>query len=143
MLEKPPADPADHSQDFAHRWADRLEEYCSIRMAELGLPDDMIGSAPLTRPGRWRAFDPEEGTGGSIERGIVVNSGCLNRDLMKGRKGSRIWATARLRDRIDAIIVHEYEEDRTGSQDAAVKEAPKTKLPITEGARRICRAMAR
>jgi hypothetical protein len=143
MIEKPPADPAHHAEDFSHRYADRLEEYCSIRMQELGLPDDKIGSAPLTKPGIWRAFDPEEGTGGAIERGIVVNSGCLNRDLMRGRKGSRIWATARLRDRIDAIIAHEYEEDRTGSHEAAVKEAPRTKLPITEGARRICRAMAR
>lgn len=90
MIEKPPANPAHHAEDFSRRYADRLEEYCSIRMQELGLPDDKIGSAPLTRPGIWRAFDPEEGTGGTIERGIVVNSGCLNPDLMKGKKGSRI-----------------------------------------------------
>ncbi len=112
-------------------------------MQELGVPDDLIGSAPLTKPGIWRAFDPEERTGGSIERGIVVNSGCLNPDLMKGKKGSRVWAQTGLRDRIDAIIAHEYEEDRTGSHEAAVKKAPRTKLLITEGARRICRAMAR
>jgi hypothetical protein len=143
MIEKPPADPAHHAGDFSRRWADRLEEYCSIRMQELGLADDLIGSPPLTKPGIWRAFDPEEGTGGTIERGIVVNSGCLNPDLMKGKKGSRVWAQARLRDRIDAIIAHEYEEDRTGSHEAAVREARRTKLPITEGARRICRAMAR
>jgi hypothetical protein len=134
MPEKPPADPADHSQDFAHRWADRLEEYCSVRMQELGLPDDMIGSAPLSRPGGWRAFDPAEGTGGSIERGIVVNSGCLNPELLKGKKGTRVWAKARLRDRIDAVITHEYEEDRTRSHDTAVKAAARTKLPITDGA---------
>ncbi len=142
-MEHPPSDPADHAEDFAHRWRDKLEEYCAVRMEKLGLPDDKIGSSPLNRPGRWRAFDPEERTGGSIERGVVVNSGCLNPDLMKGQRGGRIWPRAKLKDRIDAIIAHEYEEDRTGSHGAAVKAAARTKLWITDGARRICRAIAR
>jgi hypothetical protein len=32
--------------------------------------------------------------------------------LLKGKKGGRIWAKVRLKDRIDAIIAHEYEKLR-------------------------------
>jgi hypothetical protein len=32
MTEKPPSDPADHAEDFAHRWADPLDQHCVIRM---------------------------------------------------------------------------------------------------------------
>ena len=80
--------------------------------------------------------------GGHITTGITVNSGVLNPSLLNG-KGSRVWAKARLRDRIDAIIAHEYEEDRMGSHEAALKHAPKTELAISDGTRRILRAMAR
>ena len=48
-----------------------------------------------------------------------------------------------LGDRIDAIIAHEWEEDQLGSHEAAMKHAPKTQLPISDGARRILRAMGR
>ena len=47
----------------------------------------------------------------------VVDSGALNPELFKGKKGGRIYPKMRLRDRIDAIIAHEYEELRhKGSQ---------------------------
>jgi hypothetical protein len=42
---------------------------------------------------------------------------------------------------IDAIIAHEWEESRHGTHEAAVKAGPKTELPVTDGARRILRAM--
>jgi hypothetical protein len=142
MSDKPPPDPADHAQDFAQRWADRLDQYAALRMEELGIPSDMIGSDDRFRGKTWHAFDVEERTGGFITTGITVNSGCLNPDLLKGEQGSRIWPTARLRDRIDAIIAHEYEEERVGTHEAALKAAPKTALPISDGARRILRAMA-
>jgi hypothetical protein len=51
--------------------------------------------------------------------------------------------SARLRDRIDAIIAHEWEEDRLGSHEAALKAAPRTELPVSDGARRILRALGR
>jgi hypothetical protein len=74
----------------------------------------------------------------------VVDSGVLNPELLKGRRGARLWARARLRDRIDAIISHEYEELRHGGDHAAaIKAAAKTELPITEMARRINGARAR
>jgi hypothetical protein len=143
MADNPPADAADHAQDFSRRWADRFDEYCAVRMQELGVPDDKLGADDLRKNMRWCAFDPEGRDGGSITGGIIVNSGILNPDLLKGGKGGRIWPKARLRDRIDAIIAHEWEESKTSDHAAALKVAPKTALSITDGARRILRAMAR
>jgi hypothetical protein len=143
MTDKPPADAADHAQDFSRRWADRLDEYCALRMQELGIPEDKLGAADLRKNMRWCAFDPEGRSGGNITGGVTINSGVLNPELLKGRKGGRIWPRARLRDRIDAIIAHEWEESKTIDHTAALKAAPKTELPITDGARRILRAMAR
>jgi hypothetical protein len=55
-----------------------------------------------------------------------------------------LFEKSRLRDRLDSIIAHEYEEHRHGmSHNAALKTAPRTGLPITERAREICRAMER
>lgn len=42
-MDHPPPDHADHAEDFAHRWRDKLEAYCAVRMEELGIPEDMIG----------------------------------------------------------------------------------------------------
>jgi hypothetical protein len=133
MLEKPPSDPADHAQDFAHRWADRLDEHCTIRMDELGIPSHKNGEKDPIRPGSWRAFVPDERTGGYTSRGITVDSGVLNPELLKGRKGSRLWPKARLRDRIDAVIAHEWAEDQTLDHDAALKAAALTEPPVSDG----------
>jgi hypothetical protein len=44
----------------------------------------------------------------------------------------------RLKDGIDAIIAHEYEELRAGGKHAdALKAAAKTDLPISDGARQL------
>ena len=60
----------------------------------------------------------------------------LNPELLKGKKGGRIWPKMRLKDRIDAIIAHEYEELRAGGQHAdALKAAAKTDLTISGKAR--------
>jgi hypothetical protein len=40
---------------------------------------------------------------------------------LKGKPGARVFAKATLRDRIDAIIAHEYEEDRLGSHEVALR----------------------
>jgi hypothetical protein len=62
---------------------------------------------------------------------------------------SVVWDKARSRDRIDAVIVHEEIEGREVAEGqsfdaahAAVARAPESPRPITEGARRILRAMA-
>jgi hypothetical protein len=143
MLEKQPLDPADHAEDFARRYEFPLDQYCAIRMQELGIPKHLHGAPDFGGDGKWRAFIARGRSGGNITTGITVNSGVLNPDLLKGMKGGRVWTKARLRDRIDAVIVHEYEEDRLGTHEASLKHAPKTALPVTVGARRILRAMGR
>jgi hypothetical protein len=52
------------------------------------------------------------------------------------------WEKARLRDRIDAVIAHEHTEVQTGSHDVAEALAPDTHLAVSEGARRVLRAIA-
>jgi hypothetical protein len=44
MTYKPPADPADHAEDFAHLYACDLGAYCAVRMEELGLPECLHGT---------------------------------------------------------------------------------------------------
>jgi len=120
------------------------ERYARKRMRELGIPSNQVGQPDYAGDGMWRAFDPYTKTGGSNTTGVVVNSGVLNPDLLKRRKGRRIWPKMRLKDRIDAIIAHEYEELRhKGSHTEALLAAAKTKLPISDEARRLNRAMAR
>ncbi len=143
MPDKPSSDPADHAEDFAHRYERDLDQYCAIRMQELGIPERLHGAPDFERTGRWRAFIAHNRTGGRLTKGVTVNSGCLNPELLKGHPGARLFAQARLRDRIDAIIAHEYEEDRLGSHQAALKHADKTALPISNEARRILKAMGR
>ena len=143
MLYEPPPDPADHAEQFAHDWADKFEEYCAVRMEELGVPNDKIGEQDYERDGRWRAFNCYGRKGGSNITGIVVDSGALNPDLLNGKKGGRIWPKLPLRHRIDSIIAHEYEEICLGSHVSALQAASRTELPIGHEARRLCRAMAR
>ena len=112
-------------------------------MDEPGIPNDKNGEQHPNRPTTWCAFVPEERTGGYTSRGITVNSGCLNPALLNGKRGGRIWPKARLRDRIDSIIAHEWAEDQTLDHDEALKAAAKTQLPVSDGAKRILRAMAR
>ena len=60
-----------------------------------------------------------------------------------GPEASDLWAKARLRDRIDAIIAHELEEAAGLSHRSAIERAENTPLAVTEGARRILRAHGR
>ena len=69
----------------------------------------------------------------------MVDSGVLNPDLLKSQKGGRLWAHARLRDRIDATIAHELAESESLDHKQALKDAARTKLPISPGARAIVR----
>jgi hypothetical protein len=111
-------------------------------MKALGISDEMIGASDPEYGIRRAAFMPHDREGRNITTGITVNSGVLNLDLLKGRKGSRQWPKARLRDRIDAIIAHEWVESKTLDHDEALKVAG-TELPVTDGASRILRAMSR
>jgi hypothetical protein len=112
-------------------------------MEELDSPDEKLGASDLRAHMKWCAFDPYGRGGGSITQGVTVNSGALNPALLKGKKGGRIWPKARLRDRIDAIIAHEWAEARHGDHGAALKAGARTELSVSPGARRILKAMAR
>ncbi len=143
MPDKPPPDPADHAEEFAHRWSDKLDQYSAERMEALGVPTERIGSSDHKHGIPWAAFNPNEREAGGVDMGgrINVDSGVLNPTLMKpvGPDASTAWEKARLRDRIDAAIAHEYEEGNTGSHDLAVEQAPDTALPISHEARELAR----
>jgi|SRR5271157_6345529 len=140
-------DPAMHAKDFAERYAEPLDYAASQGMMELGIDPNRIGMPDNARGARHSAFHPEGTDGGSImpDGRMIVDSGALNDDLLKkdyGRKAGKLFENSRLRDRLDSILAHEYEEHRNGmSHGAALKAAPKTELPISERAREICRAM--
>ena len=77
-------------------------------MRDVGVLDHLISNAPLGGGAR-RAFHPQADTGGGVTvgRGINVDSGVLNPNLLgdPGAGGAaRAWSKARLRDRIDAVI---------------------------------------
>jgi hypothetical protein len=137
---------AAHATDFATRNADALERIVRQRMCDVGVPDHLIGDIPLGGGAR-RAFLPQEGTGGgvTIGRGINVDSGVFNPQLLgdpAAGGAARAWSRARLRDRIDAVIAHEYEECLRGNDAAARQHAPTTSLRISDEARVILRLMA-
>ena len=142
MLGKPLPDPADHAEDFSRRYAQEMDYLTGDRMTELGIPTGQIGSR---EPGKGHAtFIPHERSGGGNDPAgsLTLDSGVFNPGLLGTLPGSEEWAKARLRDRLDAAIAHEYEEARRcGSHVEALKHAPDTELPIREGGRHILRAM--
>jgi hypothetical protein len=141
-----PADPGDHAEDFGCRYAEPLDWQVAIRMEELGIPIDRIGSSDRGHGLSGRAFHPYErdGGGNTPDGRLNLDSGILNPELFRrlGPEVSAAYATARLRDRIDAGIAHEYEEVRGGgSHEYAFEHAPETELPIRPEARGLARTI--
>ena len=89
-----PADPADHAEDFAHRYAEPLDWLAAIRMEELGIPSERIGSSDHRLGLAGRAFNPYERDGGGISPGgkINVDSGSFNPDQITQQYGKRAGA---------------------------------------------------
>ncbi len=153
MIGTPPSarplwhDPAAHARDFAHRYAQDLDLAVAERMRELKIHDDQIGMPDRDAGINWAAFHPDGTEGGNNSPGgrLIVDSGLLNFDLLRrdyGSNAAELFGKSRLRDRLDAIIAHEYEEHRHGmDHQAALKHAPNTALPISERAREIAKAM--
>jgi hypothetical protein len=123
-------------------------------MRELEIPEHRIGAHDIDFDFRHAAFFPKETSGGANSPGarINLNSGILNPELLAPELGPEVvtlWAKGRLRDRMDAVIVHEDIEglrvaagdDRKTAHMVAVAQAPETPRPIPEGARRILRAI--
>ena len=74
-----------------------------------------------------------------------MDSGILNPELNAeaiGPEAEKLWAGARVRDRIKAVIPHADLESRGLPHDAAVQLAPETELPIGDNARKILRTIA-
>jgi hypothetical protein len=152
MVDTPPSaqripnDPLTHARQFANEYADKLENYVEGRMHALALAEDQIGLPDPSRGLPWATFHPNGTTGGSIVGdNIAVNSGVLNSELLTERYGSDVgatWAKSRLRDRIDAVIAHELAESHSGTHEGAVALAADTNLAVSDGTRRILRAMA-
>ena len=138
----------DARTDFAERYAQEIDLAVAERMRELGIHDDQIGMPDGIAGIDWAAFHPHgtEGGNNSPDGRLIVDSGVLNLDLLTkdyGREAAALFEKSRLRDRVDAIIAHEYEEHRHGmDHELALKHAPDTALPISERAREICRTMA-
>jgi hypothetical protein len=144
-----PADPADHAEDFCHRYAEPLDWQAGIHMDELGIPKERIGSNDHDHGLIGVSFNPYERDGGGVNPAGQINleSGSFNPEQLTeryGEKAGRLWARSRLRDRWDALIAHEDAECRAGGDhDMALKTAPETDLPISDRAREIPRAMKR
>jgi len=142
-----PADPALHAKEVAREWEDVAESYIQERMRQLGIPDHQIGAPDYQRGGVRRVFLADEAIGGSYGTGrrLFVDSGVLNPELnaeVIGSEASKAWAKSRLRDRIEAVIVHEHLEAQGIPHDEVVERAADTDLPIGENARRILRRIA-
>jgi hypothetical protein len=142
-----PLDPGLDAIDFSKRYAQEIDLAESQRMMEMGIPTSRIGMRDTAHGIRYAAFHPHgtEGGNNSPDGGLIVDSGLFNLDLLNadyGKKASSVFERSRLRDRLDAIIAHEYEEHRHGmSHVEALEHAPATELPISDRAREILRAM--
>ena len=142
-----PTEPALHASAVAREWEDVAESYVRKRMRELGIAERRIGAPDYDRGGERRAFLPDDAKGGTNDFAgrIYVDSGVLNPQLNSEAlcpEASTLWARSRLRDRIDAVIAHEYEESGGISHDQVVERVAETALPIGESARRILRSIA-
>ncbi|MFI5457330.1 MAG: hypothetical protein ACHRXM_17940 [Isosphaerales bacterium] len=122
------------------------ETYVQKRMRQLGIPERQIGVRRRELKYRRAAFVPGERDGGGMTPdGINVDSGVLNPELNAEQIGPRaagVWEKGRLRDRIDAVIAHEYEESIAGNHKGAEVRAADTALAISDKARRILHAIA-
>ena len=108
-------------------------------------------SAPWTSStASTAAFFPDQSVGGRNihRRGINLDSGILNPDLIDDRTDpalSSLWRKARLRDRADAVIAHEFEE-ASGTlalqHEEATQKAADTRLLISDAARLLLRVAA-
>lgn len=142
-----PADPVEHAIRSADEWADVAEAYIQKRMRELGIPEQQIGAPDHERSSVRHAFLPGETKGGTNDFAarLFVDSAVLNPELNAkeiGPEASKLWEESCLRDRIDAVIAHEYEEARGIPHEEVVERAPETALPIGDKARKILRTIA-
>jgi hypothetical protein len=147
MPEKPPSDPADHAEDFSHRYAEDLEIVAGQAMLDLGLTNDQMGERDHERGSRHYCFFPQDGQGGTVSHAgqVTLDSGLMNPDLLAENYDAetrRAWQRTRLADRAQAIIAHELaEHEHGGDHELALIAGPGTELPISHAARELLRKM--
>ena len=80
MTEKPPADPADHAEDFSRRYAEDLEIVAGQAMMDLGIPNDQMGERDHERGSQIDSFFPQDGQGGTVSHAgqVTLDSGLMN-----------------------------------------------------------------
>jgi hypothetical protein len=134
--------------DFANRYQVSVSRAIGNRMRQVGVPEEMIGvewwgvdTGPFVR-----YHPPQLGgnvrLGSSGKPGINVDPAVFDADAPK--MGNLLsWRSAKLRDRIDAVIAHEYTEalapPRVDFHLHALKNAENTALKISARARQILR----
>ena len=134
--------------DFARRYRPLLEAAVAERMRHVGVPEDMIGIRYWgVETGAFVFYDPPQ-LGGNIRvgldgrPGINVDPAVFDSDAPKVRD-LQAWRSASLKDRVDAVIAHEYTEVNAPAgcdfHQHAVAMAEVTELNITERARGILR----
>jgi hypothetical protein len=82
-----PADPGLHTSQIVQEWEDVRESYVRRGNRELGIPEHMNGEPDYAGDGKWRAFDPRGRKGGTNTTGVVVDSGVLNPERLRGEEG--------------------------------------------------------
>jgi hypothetical protein len=117
------------------------------RMAALGVPERLRGMLL----GSSRGFNPKNAGLGSNLRdagyptyeGLEVGAGFFEAwpTPVAHPNTAKAWAAATLRDRADAVIVHELLEFQLGKHSAAVEQAVKTGAGISAETRAILEAM--
>ncbi len=144
-----------HLLQFAKDWETLINLAVARRMQAVGVPNSMIGifGMPYEDSGAFVLTHALGGSNNKIPgRGIIGDRPGINVDLavldpnFSPMRKLTSWSKSRLKDRIDAVIAHEYTEvlcpALTGAEAPhliAIKTAPETRLKITEGARRILR----
>jgi hypothetical protein len=81
-----PADPGLHASQIAQEWEEVGESYLRRRNRELGTPEHMNGEPDYAGDGKRHAFDPRGRKGGTNTTGVVVDSGVLDPELLRGRR---------------------------------------------------------
>ena len=84
MTDKPPADPADHAEDFSRRYAEDLDIAAGQAMMDLGIANNQMGVRDPDRNREPHSFFPSERTGGSVSPAgqITLDSGLMNPELL-------------------------------------------------------------
>ena len=134
--------------DFADRYQAALDRAIGNRMRRLGVPEVMIGIRYWgVDPGAFVRYDPPQ-LGGNIRSGtdgkpgVNVDTAVFDPDAPKVRD-LPAWRTGSLKDRVDAVIAHEYTEALAppgcDPHVHALATAEFTRLGITDGARQILR----